>query len=79
MMHDALGTAPQWVDAAQRLRQVRKACLTFLDRWAVARLLSDSPGIDRVMGDVHARMEAEIADHANRDWSILYRGSVLDD
>jgi len=42
------------VDAAQRLAQVRKACLTFLDRWAVARLLSDSPGIDRVMGDVHA-------------------------
>ena len=78
-MDEARGSSPQWVDAAQRLRQVREACLIFLDRWAVARLLADSPGVDRVMGDVETRLEAEIADHANRDWSILYRGSVLDD
>jgi hypothetical protein len=70
---------PQWVDTARRLRQVRRACLLFLDRWAIGHLLTDDPALDRVAGDVQAQTDAAIADPANRDWSILYRGSVLDD
>jgi hypothetical protein len=74
------------MDTARKLRLVRRTCLQFLDRWAIGHLLSDAPGLDRVAGDVHgsahadsADADAAIADPANRDWSILYRGSVLDD
>ncbi|HEY1921571.1 MAG TPA: hypothetical protein VGG44_02305 [Tepidisphaeraceae bacterium] len=73
---------PGWISAAQRLRKVRGACLTFLDRWAVAQLLSDNPALDRVANDLarnRASTEAEIADPKNKNWSALYRGSVLDD
>ncbi|MGD0139797.1 MAG: hypothetical protein ABSD28_13040 [Tepidisphaeraceae bacterium] len=70
---------PQWVDTARRLREVRRACLLFLDRWAIGQLLNDAPALDRVAGDVQAQTDAAIADPANRDWSLFYRGSVLDD
>jgi hypothetical protein len=70
---------PQWLDTARRLRDVRQACLLFLDRWAIGHLLSDAPALDRVAGDVQTQTEAAIADPANRDWTVLYRGSVLDD
>ena len=70
---------PGWISAAQRLRKVRGACLIFLDRWAVAQLLSDAPALDRVAYDLESRAEAEIADPKNKNWSVLYRGSVLDD
>jgi hypothetical protein len=69
----------RWVQTARRLREVRRACLLFLDRWAIGQLLNDAPALDRVAGDLKARTEAAIADPANRDWSVLYRGSVLDD
>ncbi len=70
---------PQWISAAKRLRKVRGACLTFLDRWAVSQLLSDAPALDRVAYDLESRAQAEIADPKNKNWSVLYRGSVLDD
>jgi hypothetical protein len=82
---------PQWVDTARKLRQVRRTCLLFLDRWAISQLLSDASALDRVAGDIHgsadepkdlptdSSVDSAIADHSNRDWSILYRGSVLDD
>jgi hypothetical protein len=73
---------PQWVDTARKLRDVRQACLLFLDRWAIGHLLSDASALDRVAGDIHGSpsdTNTAIADHANRDWTILYRGSVLDD
>jgi hypothetical protein len=80
----------RWVETARKLRVVRRASLQFLDRWAIGHLLSDVSVLDRVAGDIHrakasgsathdAVTENAIADHANRDWSILYRGSVLDD
>lgn len=53
--------------------------MDFLDRWAVSQLTSDAPALDRFADDVHARTEAALADPANHDWSLLYRGSVLDD
>jgi hypothetical protein len=70
---------PQWLLTAHRLREVRHACLDFLDRWAVNQLTSDAPAFDRFAADVHARTEAALADPDNHDWSLLYRGSVLDD
>jgi len=51
----------------------------FLDRWAVAQLLTDAPALDRVAYDLESQIEAAIADPKNRNWSVLYRGSVLDD
>ncbi len=68
-----------WVGTAHRLRKVREACLMFLDRWAVAQLLADAPALDRVADDLESQIEAAIADPKNRNWSVLYRGSVLDD
>jgi hypothetical protein len=78
-MPDHGAQQPQWVDAAQRLRHVRRVCRLFLDRWAIGRLLADAPALDRVAGDIESQTEAAIADPTNKDWSILYRGSVLDD
>lgn len=69
----------EWIHTAHRLRQVKRACMDFLDRWAVSQLTSDAPALDRFADDVHARTEAALADPANHDWSLLYRGSVLDD
>src|SRR5271165_2953044 len=80
VMKPVRSAQPQWVETARRLRDVRRACLNFLDRWAVGALLNDAPALDRVAIDIRqARTEAAIADPANRDWSILYRGSLLDD
>jgi hypothetical protein len=82
-------SSPQWLSVAQRLASVRQACLGFLDQWADSRLSSGASGIDRIAADI-SRERAEIAgfepemldsgnDNENRDWSVLYRGSVLDD
>jgi len=79
MMNQLIHPEPQWLETARRLREVRYACLQFLDRWAIGHLLSDASALDRVAGDVQTQTDAAIADHANRDWTILYRGSVLDD
>jgi hypothetical protein len=70
---------PGWVETARKLREVRRACLQFLDQWAIGHLLNDATWLDRVASDMRRRAEAAIADPKNRDWSILYRGSVLDD
>lgn len=80
LMSQLIHSDPQWIDAAKRLRDVRRACLQFLDRWAIGHLIADAPALDRVAGDVQqAQTDAAIADHKNRDWTNLYRGSVLDD
>jgi hypothetical protein len=75
----------QWLATARKLRQVRKASLQFLDRWAISHLLSDDPALDRVVEDIDTQaVQAKTADSHIRgpednDWSYLYRGSVLDD
>jgi hypothetical protein len=71
--------ATDWIERAHQLREVRQACLQFLDRWAIGHLLSDGSALDRVASDLKTQTDASIADHANRDWTVLYRGSVLDD
>jgi hypothetical protein len=79
LMPEAHNPQPQWVEVAQRLRHVRHACQIFLDRWTIARLVADAAAVHRVADDLGGKTEADIADPQNRDWSILYRGSVLDD
>ena len=79
----------QWIVTAHRLRQVREACLEFLDRWAVARLATEPLPLDRVACDVRQRGEMAVADASDQNWNewdwnsrdstFLYRGSVLDD
>jgi hypothetical protein len=78
-MPERTPSGPEWVYAAQRLRLIRSACSVFLDRWAVNRLINGAYALDRVAADMEAAVEKFIADPQNRDWSVLYRGSVLDD
>ncbi len=59
---------------AQRLRQVKEATRQFLILWA------QDTARDRNAQDAEtSQIEAELADFKNHDWSLLYRGSVLDD
>jgi hypothetical protein len=72
-------TMRDWLDAAERLRTVRRACWSFLDLWTLSRLAKPHPAIDRVAADVQSPNDSALSDPKNHDWSILYRGSVLDD
>jgi hypothetical protein len=70
--------------AAQRLRTVRTACRRFLMLWAMspakgsqARDSKNLP-LHAVTDDPEALLRA-MSDPQNHDWSLLYRGSVLDD
>ena len=66
-------------DTAQRLRQVRDATRQFLALYALESVR------ERVRKGTHAAdpdeavVEAALSDFNNHDWSLLYRGSVLDD
>jgi hypothetical protein len=42
----------------------------FLDQWAIGQLLA---------AEIEASIDAALEDFANHDWSMLYRGNVLDD
>jgi hypothetical protein len=66
------------VATAHRLRQVRQACNAFLGR-GLADMLSNTDAVDRIADDLNEREQANLADPQNHDWSLLYRGSVLDD
>ncbi|HWP41325.1 MAG TPA: hypothetical protein VNL70_10405 [Tepidisphaeraceae bacterium] len=61
------------VETARRLRTIRAASRQFLALWALQqsterlKTICQEPGNDA------------LADFANHDWSLLYRGSVLDD
>jgi hypothetical protein len=69
---------PQWIAAAHRLRMARQACSIFLDCWTASRFVADQRAVQRMARDL-AAFDAAIADPDNHDWSMLYRGSVLDD
>ena len=67
------------VTTAKRLRSVRQASKHFLTLWALDRVHRQPQRLDRMAADVAQSAEQAIADPHNHDWSILYRGSVLDD
>lgn len=59
---------------AQRLRTVKQATKQFLSLWAMhdpRDRMTENAGQDTA--------EAELADFNSHDWSLMYRGSVLDD
>ena len=67
-------------DTAHRLRQVKNATRQFLALHAL------ESARDRVRDQAHtaapspaAALESAVCDFNNHDWSLLYRGSVLDD
>ena len=74
--------------AAERLRTVRTACRRFLMLWAMSPAKGSPDGTINnpshggatggVADDPEALLRA-MSDPQNRDWSLLYRGSVLDD
>jgi hypothetical protein len=68
----------RWICIAQRLRAVRTATRIFLDCWLASRLSDHANGVERVAADVSAADDA-LADPANHDWSLMYRGNILDD
>ncbi len=67
------------VSAAQRLRTVRRASQQFLELWALECLFDRPHLVDRVASDVERAADVAVADPLNHDWSLLYRGSILDD
>ena len=67
-------------DTAHRLRQVKNATRQFLALYAL------ETAQERVRDEAHgaqaaspAELESAVCDFNNHDWSLLYRGSVLDD
>jgi len=70
----------KWITVAEQLRQVRRAHLLFLDRWAVAQLATGR-GLSQVAHDLHQenKLAGPLAGPDTNDWSLLYRGSILDD
>jgi hypothetical protein len=69
---------PSWLCTADRLRMVRQARWIFLDRWAASSLAAKGRAVRRMERDL-AAADARPLDTDKHDWSILYRGSVLDD
>jgi hypothetical protein len=68
------------VATAQRLRTVKKASAMFLARWALQQALERDYDLDRAAVTRRGRRwRRQVANPHNRDWSLLYRGSVLDD
>jgi hypothetical protein len=59
----------QLVSTAKRLRKARTACRQFLALWTIQQ------------SAIFAQQDRDkqLADPMNHDWTILYRGSVLDD
>ena len=70
---------------AERLRVVKQAYQHFLTLWALDRLMTQPASATRFHADIESATEEEaveqdpVGDPHNRDWSLLYRGSVLDD
>ena len=66
--------------AARQLRLVKKASRRFLALWVIQDMVQENrqSRTDGV-GNARARLDDAIADPFNHDWSLLYRGNILDD
>ena len=66
---------------------MRDACKLFVDLWVLSQLADKSPKIDWLAADLEHCREAlaaspdlsGLADPGNHDWTLLYRGNILDD
>lgn len=61
------------VELASRIRSVRQAQRQFLTMWALDGVR------DRLLLQTDDRTRDALDDPYNRDWSMLYRGNILDD
>lgn len=66
------------VSTAKRLRAVRRASDQFLTLWALDCMFKQEGLFNRGAADLTQNEDA-VADPGNHDWSLLYRGSILDD
>ena len=64
---------------ARSLRETREAYRNFLILWALEQMTADAKVMARVAADVRVQTDRAMADPHDRDWTRLYRGSVLDD
>lgn len=65
---------------AERLRVVKQAYQHFLTLWAMDRMMARPAAADRFRADIEqSAIQRAVDDPHNHDWSLLYRGSVLDD
>ena len=64
---------------SQRLREVKEAYRNFLILGALDELTTDARKMAVIAADIQKQTAAAISDPHDRDWSRLYRGSVLDD
>jgi hypothetical protein len=67
---------PDLATTAEQLRQVRQATREFLVLHALESLRSRVRSQGQAAGGADER---DLADFTSHDWSLLYRGSVLDD
>lgn len=61
------------VQLAEQIRAVRQAQRQFLTLWAIDGVR------ERVLSQTDPESRLALADPHNRDWSLLYRGNILDD
>ena len=65
--------------AAKSLREVKEAYRNFLVLWALDRLAASPEAMNRVAADMQRQSEEALANPYDHNWSLLYRGNVLDD
>jgi len=68
-------TIPQLIETARTLKRARRMQQEFMLLWALDRAKRTRHG----HGEMDSKPGDELADPKNRDWRMLYRGSVLDD
>lgn len=73
MMMQASDRMSRLVRLAEQIRVVKQAQRRFLTLWAIDGLR------ERAMAQTDPASRVALADPHNRDWSLLYRGSILDD
>ena len=67
-------TIPMLLHTAKALQKARKLQQQAMLMWALeGRRAATTPDT------THTRFEQQLADPNDRDWRVLYRGSVLDD
>ena len=64
---------------SQQLREVKEAYRNFLILGALEELTMDTRKMAQIAEDIQRQAAAAISDPHDRNWSQLYRGSILDD
>ncbi len=68
-------TISQLIETARALKRVRRMQQEFMLLWALDR----AKRAERNFEETDSKAGDDFADPNNRDWRMLYRGSILDD